>query len=115
MDTAAPAEQQFLTNHDIIKAACQNLGADVWNYICGAADDETTMRRDRMSLACLASRPKVPVDVGDIDISTTFLGHRLELPVMMAPMGGVQNDAEGGAAKRARVSFIAPFDASDPV
>jgi isopentenyl diphosphate isomerase/L-lactate dehydrogenase-like FMN-dependent dehydrogenase len=97
MDTAAPVEQQFLTNHDIITAAYKNLGADAWNYICGAAESETTMRRNRMSLDCLAFRPKVLVDVGDVDISTTFLGHKLEIPVMMAPMGGVQNYADGGA------------------
>lgn len=97
MDAAARTEQQFLTNHDIITAAYRNLGTDAWNYICGAAESETTMRRNRMSLDCLAFRPKVLVDVGDVDISTTFLGHALEIPVMMAPMGGVQNYAEGGA------------------
>ncbi len=97
MDTAAPTEQQVLTNHDIITAAYRNLGADAWNYICSAAESETTMRRNRMSLDCLAFRPKVLVDVGAVDTSTTFLGHPLALPVMMAPMGGVQNYAEGGA------------------
>ncbi len=97
MDTAVPAEQQFLTNHDIITAAHRNLDADAWNYICSAAESETTMRRNRMSLDCLAFRPKVLVDVGAVDFSTTFLGHQLSLPVMMAPMGGIQNYSEGGA------------------
>ena len=105
MDSAASTEQQFLTNHDIIKAAHRNLGTDAWNYICSAAESETTMRRNRMSLDCLAFRPKVLVDVGEVDISTTFLGHALKVPVMMAPMGGVQNDAEGGA--------LAPDDACE--
>jgi glycolate oxidase len=97
MDTAAATEQQYLTNHDIIEAAYRNLDTDAWNYICGAAESETTMRRNRMSLDCLAFRPKVLVDVGEVDISTTFLGHDLRIPVMMAPMGGIQNYAEGGA------------------
>jgi glycolate oxidase len=97
MDTAASTEQQFLTNHDIIKAAYRNLSSDAWNYICSAAESETTMRRNRMSLDCLAFSPKVLVDVGEVDISTTFLGHDLRVPVMMAPMGGVQNYADGGA------------------
>ena len=68
MDTGVPVEQQFLTNHDIIKAAYENLGSDSWNYICSGAESETTMRRNRMSLDCLAFRPKVLVDVGEIDI-----------------------------------------------
>lgn len=97
MATAVQTGPRFLTNHDIIEAAYQNLGTDAWNYICGAAESETTMRRNRMSLDCLAFRPKVLVDVGDVDVSTTFLGHKLRIPVMMAPMGGLQNYAEGGA------------------
>ena len=41
----------------------------------------------------------VLVDVSSVDRSTTFLGHRPRIPVMLAPIGGLQNfDPDGGVA-----------------
>jgi glycolate oxidase len=41
----------------------------------------------------------VLVDVSRVDRSTTFLGHHLRIPVLLAPIGGLQNfDPEGGVA-----------------
>jgi len=44
-------------------------------------------------------RPRVCVDVSKIDTSTTFLGQKLRIPVMMAPIGSLQTiTPEGGVA-----------------
>ena len=89
----------FVTNQEIIVAARRNLTRNVWDYLSGGAESETTMRRNRMALDSLAFRPRVLVDVSKIDASATFLGHRLRIPVMLAPIGSLQAiTLEGGVA-----------------
>ncbi len=97
----------FVTNQEIIMAARRNLSDNVWHYLTGGAESETTMRRNRFGLDSLAFRPRVPaldadrglVDVSEIDGSTTFLGHKLAIPVMLAPIGSLQSiTPEGGVA-----------------
>ena len=89
----------FVTSQEIIMAARRNLNQNVWDYITGGAESETTMRRNRFGLDSLAFRPRVLVDVSKIDASITFLGHRLKIPVMLAPIGSLQSiTPEGGVA-----------------
>jgi isopentenyl diphosphate isomerase/L-lactate dehydrogenase-like FMN-dependent dehydrogenase len=78
-----------------------------WNYITGAAETETTMRRNRHVLDCLALRPRVLRDVSNIDPSGSLLGHRLRIPVVLAPIGSLQTiTPEGGVAvARAAAEF----------
>jgi glycolate oxidase len=83
-------ELDFVTNQEVIVAARRNLSQDVWDYLCGGAESETTIRRNRMGFDSLAFRPRVLVDVTRIDTSTTFLGYKLRIPVMMAPIGSLQ-------------------------
>jgi isopentenyl diphosphate isomerase/L-lactate dehydrogenase-like FMN-dependent dehydrogenase len=89
----------FVTNQEIILAARRNLPDNVWHYLTGGAESETTMRRNRYGLDGLAFRPRVLVDVSSIDTSTDFLGHKLNIPVMLAPIGSLQSiTPEGGIA-----------------
>lgn len=95
------------TMHEIVIAARNNVGRAVWNYITGAAETETTMRRNRHSLDCLALRPRILRDVREIDTSATFMGHRLRIPCLLAPIGSLQSiTPEGGVAvARAAAEF----------
>lgn len=89
----------FVSNQEIITAARRNLTQNVWNYLTGGSESETTMRRNRLALDSLAFRPRVLIDVSKMDTSTLFLGHRLRIPVMLAPIGSLQSiTAEGGVA-----------------
>jgi glycolate oxidase len=89
----------FVTNQEIIMAARRNLADNVWHYLAGGAESETTMRRNRFGLDSLAFRPRVLVDVSKIDATTTFLGHKIRIPVMLAPIGSLQSiTSEGGIA-----------------
>ena len=90
---------EFVTNQEIIQAARKNLTQDIWDYLSGGAESETTLRRNRLGFDYLALRPRVCVDVSKIDTSTTFLGQKLRIPVMMAPIGSLQTiTPEGGVA-----------------
>ncbi len=80
---------KYVTLPEIREAARQKLPRDTWNFGDGAAETETTLRRNREHLDRLAIRQSVLVDVRKIDLSTTFLGQPLAWPVAVAPMGGL--------------------------
>ena len=98
---------QFLTLHELVKKARQKLNHDNWDYIVGGAETETTLRRNRLALDSLAFRPRVLRDVSHIDASTKFLGRTLRLPLVLAPIGGLELFAPegGGAAAKAAQQF----------
>jgi 4-hydroxymandelate oxidase len=56
-----------------------------FDYIAGAADDEVTLRRNRAAYDKWALRPRVLVDVSQRDTSTTVLGQRISMPILVAP------------------------------
>ena len=100
----APLNEQFLTLQEIYQAARRNLAPGPWAYLMGGAETETTVLRNRRALDEIAFRPRVLRDVSTIDTSATFLGRKVRLPVMLAPIGGLESIAEGGAAAAARAA-----------
>ena len=80
---------EFLTNDQIVLAARRRLPQPRWDYLVGGSESETTMRRNREAFACWALRPRTLVDVSSIDTSTTFMGQKLRIPVVLAPVGGL--------------------------
>ncbi len=94
----------FVTNQEIILAARRNLTDNVWHYLTGGAESETTMCRNRLGLDSLGFRPRVLIDVSKIDTSTTFLGHKLRIPIMLAPIGSLQSITPDGGIAVARAA-----------
>lgn len=111
MTGATDPESQYLTLHEFVKEAKSRLSPGNWDYLVGATETETTMLRNRAALDALAFRPRVLRDVSKIDVSGRFLGRRIALPVMLAPVGGLENfDPEGGApAARAAAAHGVPI------
>jgi glycolate oxidase len=100
-NTATPNDvaNQFLNLHEFIPAARAKLPDAHWDYLIGGAESETTLRRNRHAIDCLGFRPRVLRDVSKIDCSSTFLGKKVRLPVMTAPVGSIQRfDPDGAAA-----------------
>jgi len=94
----------FVTNQEIVVAARRNLSNNVWHYLTGGAESEMTMRRNRYGLDGLAFRPRVLVDVSRVDTSATFLGHKLKMPVMLAPIGSLQSITPDGGVTVAKAA-----------
>jgi len=94
--------EKFLTLQEIVAAARRNLAPGPWNYLAGATETETTMRRNRLALDSIAFRPRVLNDVSKVDSTAGFMGRPARLPVMLAPVGGMESFAEGAAADAAR-------------
>ena len=100
----APHTEEFLTLHEIVAAARRNLAPGPWSYLVGGAETETTVRRNRQALDSIAFRPRVLRDVSQIDPTGKFFGKRTRLPVMLAPIGGLESIVAGGAAAAARAA-----------
>src|SRR3954471_23226362 len=78
----------FLSNEEIVLAARKRLSQANWDYLVGGSESETTMRRNRLAFDRWAFRPRILVDVSKIDTSATFMGQKMRLPVILAPLGG---------------------------
>jgi isopentenyl diphosphate isomerase/L-lactate dehydrogenase-like FMN-dependent dehydrogenase len=88
-DTKRYMPERFMTLPEIKRAARDILPYKVWGFAAGGAETETTLRRNRRALQRLAIRQRVLVDVRHIDLSTTFIGMDLPMPVAVAPMGSL--------------------------
>jgi isopentenyl diphosphate isomerase/L-lactate dehydrogenase-like FMN-dependent dehydrogenase len=64
------------------------LPKEEYDYIAGGATDEISVDRNRRAYASWAFRPRVLRDVSALDLSTTVLGTKVNLPVLIAPCGG---------------------------
>jgi isopentenyl diphosphate isomerase/L-lactate dehydrogenase-like FMN-dependent dehydrogenase len=91
-----------VTLPEIRRFARARLPRDHWNFGDGAAETETTKRRNRRHLDRLAIQQHVLVDVRKIDLSTSLLGVPLSWPVTVAPMGGLILFHPEGDAEMAR-------------
>ncbi len=94
----------FVSNEEIIQAARSNLDQGAWDYLVGGSESETTMRRNRLAFDRVAFRPRVLVDVSKLDPSATFLGQKLRIPVMLAPVGSLQRFAPDGGLASAKAA-----------
>jgi isopentenyl diphosphate isomerase/L-lactate dehydrogenase-like FMN-dependent dehydrogenase len=94
--------EEFQNLHEFVRKARANLNQNAWDYIVGAAETETTMRRNRMALDEIAFRPRVLRDVARVDGSVDVFGRKLRLPVMLAPVGALEMFDPGAAASVAR-------------
>ena len=88
-------------------AARERLGRDVYDYYAGGAGDEVTVRANRAAWAELFLRPRVLVDVSDVDTSVTLLGSVLPHPVLLGPTAFqrlAHSDGEVATARAASAS-----------
>jgi 4-hydroxymandelate oxidase len=82
-----------MTSHDLNAANCEALepaartvlSEAAYNYYAGGAEDETTLRANRAAFGRFYLRPRVLVDVGEIDTSVEILGERVSMPILVAP------------------------------
>jgi glycolate oxidase len=94
----AKTDQQFMTLHEIVKRARQNLNQHAWDYLVGGTETETTLKRNRQALDSIAFRPRVLRDMTYVDPGCEFMGHKLRLPLLLAPIGSLETFGEGGGA-----------------
>ncbi|AGP30783.1 lactate 2-monooxygenase [Corynebacterium terpenotabidum Y-11] len=69
------------------RAAKRRMSRKAWAYINGGAGEGRTMVNNREALDAVRLTPRVGVDRSVRDLSTTLLGHELDHPVLLAPVG----------------------------
>jgi len=103
----------FSTLSDLEEAASRKANESAWGYIQGGAGEEWTMRANREAFHRRTLRPRVLVDVENLELGTTLLGNRVSAPFYVSPTashGLVHPDAEAATARAAsRANIIAGF------
>tara|TARA_Y100000748_G_scaffold65755_1_gene53247 strand:+ start:126 stop:1280 length:1155 start_codon:yes stop_codon:yes gene_type:complete len=70
---------------DFRKLAKKRLPSPIFHYIDGAADDEVTYRRNTEAYEQCDLVPNVLRGVKNIDMSTTVMGQKIDMPLYFAP------------------------------
>lgn len=78
-----------IRNFDSARSAARRAMPKVlFDFIDGGADDEVTLRGNRLAFSRISLRPRQAMEVGEPTISTTVLGAEISMPLALAPCGG---------------------------
>ena len=72
---------------DLRRLARARLPDAVFDYLDGAADDEVTLQDSERAFQEVIFKPRFAVATPSCDLSVTVLGHKLDLPFMLGPIG----------------------------
>jgi isopentenyl diphosphate isomerase/L-lactate dehydrogenase-like FMN-dependent dehydrogenase len=97
-------ETSFLTTTEIVDEARKRLSDTAWDFICGGAETETTLLRNRHALDAISFRPRVLRNIESADPSRIAFGAKRRLPVLLAPLGGMTEFHDGGALPSAEAA-----------
>ena len=95
---------EFKTLQDIVKRARGRLPRGEWDFVIGAAETETSMKRNRLAFERLALKARVLNDVSSVNLRRKLLGVDLRIPVLLAPIGSLQGFEKGGGLSAAKAA-----------
>src|SRR5215467_9986180 len=82
---AAEAPAGAVSLSDFEALARERVPRMAFEYISGGAADEITLRWNRESFDRIRLRPKIMVDVSNLDTRLTLFGQELPFPILLAP------------------------------
>lgn len=85
---AAPALQspvEPVSLSDFESLARERIRRMAYEYISGGAADEITLRWNRESFDRIRLRPRILVDVSNLDTRVTLFGQEMPFPILLAP------------------------------
>ncbi len=83
--TPPPPSHELADLFDYARAAPAQMSAIAWNYISGGAADEHTLRWNSEAYTRLRLRPRVLVDVSQLNPRVTLFGREHAFPILLAP------------------------------
>ncbi|EDO16188.1 hypothetical protein Kpol_1014p5 [Vanderwaltozyma polyspora DSM 70294] len=97
LKTLLPSIGAISNLYDFEYLASHILSKQAWAYYSSAADDEVSLRENHSAYHRIFFKPKVLVDVSEIDLSTEFFGQKSDAPfyATAAALGKLGNPAEG--------------------
>jgi len=101
---------------DLRRAAKRRLPRAIFDFFDGGAEDETTLRENRAAFERVRLLPKVLVNVAQVDTSTEIFGKKSNLPLAIAPTGGISAGRWGAELILARAAKAVgvPFTMATP-
>ena len=81
------ASPRVVNIKDLRRLARARLPDAVFDYLDGAADDEVTLRDSEKAFKEVVFRPQFAVATPACDLGVTVLGHKLNVPFMLGPIG----------------------------
>lgn len=104
----------MLNTFDFESVARETMEPQAWGYYSSGGDDEITLRDNHLAFQRITMRPRILVNVRDIDLTTTMLGVRSSLPLYFTATALAKlahPDGEVGivrAAHKAGVPYMLP-------
>jgi isopentenyl diphosphate isomerase/L-lactate dehydrogenase-like FMN-dependent dehydrogenase len=92
---------------DLRRLAQRRLPPVVFGYLDGGAEDEITLRENCSAFRDINFRPRNAVSIPDCDLKTRVLGHLLDFPAMLAPLGYSRLMHPGGEVAAAAAAGVA--------
>ncbi|VAI37640.1 unnamed protein product [Triticum turgidum subsp. durum] len=65
--------------------AKQKLPKMAYDYYASGAEDEWTLKENREAFSRILFRPRILIDVSTIDMTTSVLGMKISMPIMISP------------------------------
>ncbi|ORX56274.1 hypothetical protein DM01DRAFT_1303729 [Hesseltinella vesiculosa] len=78
---AKPSLSEMYNSFDFESVAKNVLSPAAWAYYSSGSDDEVTMRENHNAFHRIWMRPRVLVNVKDVDTTTTMLGTKVDFPL----------------------------------
>ncbi|KAL0442506.1 UNVERIFIED_CONTAM: Peroxisomal (S)-2-hydroxy-acid oxidase [Sesamum latifolium] len=87
--------------------AREKLPKMVYDYYASGAEDQWTLHENRNAFSRILFRPRILVDVSNIDMTTTILGFKVSMPIMVAPTAMQKMAHPAGELATARAASAA--------
>ena len=112
----ADALQRAVNIADLRAIAARRLPRAIFDFFDGGAEDESTLRGNREAFERVRLRPKVLVNVADVDTRITLFGTPMAAPIVIAPTGAIGVGRPGAEIQLARAAkaFGIPFTLATP-
>src|SRR5439155_3347245 len=89
---------------DLRQLARRRLPRAIFDFFDGGAEDEVTLRENRAAFERVRLLPKVLVNVAQVDTRVEILGKEANLPLAIAPTGGISAGRTGAELALARAA-----------
>jgi (S)-mandelate dehydrogenase len=101
---------------DLRRLAKRRLPRAIFDFFDGGAEDEVTLRENRAAFERVRLLPRVLVNVSQVDTKVEVFGKPMNLPLAIAPTGGISAGRYGAELILARAAKAAgvPFTMATP-
>jgi len=111
-----PGPDKAINIEDLRRMARRRLPRAIFDFFDGGAEDEVTLRENRAAFARVRLLPKVLVNVSKVDTAVDLFNTKANLPLAIAPTGGISAGRYGAELilARAAKAWGVPFTMATP-